>query len=113
MRKILVTILVNEGTVIDVSGCDNLSEAISKELGWINDSGLSVENIKDITDEPTKLTLDAKGHSLTAKVVKDEMYPRIQIENEDDIIAFVEINKGKIRTLGYKKDEEEPTIVEY
>ena len=44
MRKIHVTLNVDEETILKESDQENLDDAISQELGWLHDSGISVEN---------------------------------------------------------------------
>lgn len=44
MKQITVTLNVDEDIVMAESGLDNLEEAIRRELGWLLDSGMSVES---------------------------------------------------------------------
>lgn len=44
MKKIHVTLNVDEETILNESGQENLDDAISQELGWLHDSGISLEN---------------------------------------------------------------------
>ena len=42
MVKIIATIEVDEDTIKNISNTDNLNDAINAELGWLNNSGMSV-----------------------------------------------------------------------
>ena len=44
MRKIHVTLNVDEETILKESDQENLDDAISQELGWLHDSGITLEN---------------------------------------------------------------------
>lgn len=44
MAKIKVIIEVYEEEIKAETGMDNLSDAISQELGWLHDSGMFAEN---------------------------------------------------------------------
>lgn len=44
MAKIKVTLEVYEEEIKAEAGTDNLSDAISQELGWLHDSGMFVES---------------------------------------------------------------------
>ncbi|MBQ8248127.1 MAG: hypothetical protein IJZ42_13445 [Lachnospiraceae bacterium] len=42
MKKINVTLTIDEDAIKSVSGTDSLDDAISQELGWLNQSGMSI-----------------------------------------------------------------------
>ena len=43
MKRVYVTLIVDENAIKESSGLENLDEAISQELGWLHDSGMFVE----------------------------------------------------------------------
>ena len=45
-----VTIKVDEATVASVSGQNSVNDAISAELGWLQESGMSVVNWKKVCE---------------------------------------------------------------
>lgn len=52
MKRIIVTLNVDEDTVLNESGQNNLNDAISQELCWLHDSGMFVEEW--VFSEPEK-----------------------------------------------------------
>lgn len=52
--KIKAVIWVDEDTVKSVSEQDDLESAISMELGWIEQSGMSVEHWEEVREGETE-----------------------------------------------------------
>lgn len=50
MRQITVTLNVFEDILFEESGCDDINDAISQELGWLRDSGMCVKEWGFIDD---------------------------------------------------------------
>lgn len=55
MPKITVTFDVDVEMIKDASGRDDLEDAISRELGWVLESGLSVESWQFENQEPKRV----------------------------------------------------------
>ncbi len=45
MKKFIIKVSVDEEAVKKASGCDDLIDAISMEAGWMNGSGIYVDEI--------------------------------------------------------------------
>ncbi len=54
MAKIMAIIEVYENEIKAKSGQEELSDAITQELGWLHDSGMAVETW-DYIDRPSRL----------------------------------------------------------
>lgn len=54
MKQIIVTLQVDEDTVMNESGQNNLDDAISQELGWLHDSGMFVESWSFLEPEKSR-----------------------------------------------------------
>ena len=52
MAKIKVIIVVSVEDVKEAAELDSLSEAISRELGWLHDSGMFIESWNYLEDQP-------------------------------------------------------------
>ena len=50
MMKYILTVNVDEAKVIEMSGCDNLENAISQEAGWMAQSGIFLESYERIDE---------------------------------------------------------------
>ena len=53
MKTIVVTLTINEDTIKETSGCDNLTDAINQELGWLSNSGMTVDHWTLVEPENT------------------------------------------------------------
>lgn len=54
MSKYILQINVDEEQLKVVSECDNTNDAIWQEFGWLSESGISLEEVKEIEDDKTK-----------------------------------------------------------
>ena len=52
MKQYIIKVTVDEQTVCDISGLEDVDEAVKQESGWLHDSGIFVEYVQEI--KPTE-----------------------------------------------------------
>ena len=85
MANIMVFLDVDEECVKKCSECDNLSDAINSELGWLKDSGISVSSWTYVSD---KMANFLKGYDGSESKNKEPEMPT-PIKSETQYEGFL------------------------